>query len=118
MLSGESLAALGVIITAIFTFLGTRFLAKSKQETTRDAAVDEEISKLRGLTWQHLEALQKQILTLKEELEGEKDYNDELRDHIYLALGPPPPLRKKLRRVITNNPIDLTQEEPEETSSS
>ena len=92
-------ATIGVITTALLTYLGTRFIGKKDITEKRSVSLMTEIERLRGSFWESMTDLKGRVYTLETELKMEREYVDALKDHIYLQLPPPPPARKTYEEV-------------------
>lgn len=88
-------ATIGVITTALLTYLGTRFVGKKDLSEKRSVSLMTEIERLRGSFWENMTDLKGRVMDLETDLRIERDYVDALKDHIYLQLPPPPPARLK-----------------------
>ena len=120
---GTAAGIVGAVITAKIKSKEAQSTAElieeAKLEVLRTSTTYQEIERLRGdqnrrmkaledLSNEHLKDLQIQITGLKDELKAEKEYTDELRDHIYEKKDPPPPRRRRVGKLETR-PIDLTK---------
>lgn len=92
-------ATIGVIATALLTYLGTRFVGKKDLSEKRSVSLMTEIERLRGSFWESMTDLKGRVYSLETELKIEREYVDALKDHIYLQLPPPPPARKTYEEV-------------------
>ena len=122
-IAAELWTFLGVAATVVGTYFGTRFIEKkkaivameaertkrslaleverTKREADRDEGTYKEIERLRGVINRQFEDLQEQIIGVRVELKIEREYTDELREHIFAGSPPPPPKRPRIVGVHT-----------------
>lgn len=89
-------AMVGVGLTAIFTFFGTKYLEARKLDASREAVMEKEIRRLRLYSWANTRKVELRLAMLEQTLEGERAYSEKLRTHINLGYGPPAPDREPI----------------------